>query len=832
MTPDRWTALQDLYLDALGVPDAAREPFVRDRAPDTALADEVLELLGAPAPTILDGRALDALGEGARDVLSDLAPGAEVGPYRVAEEVGRGGMGAVYRAERADGAFEQTVALKVVKRGMDSDAVLRRFRAERRILARLEHPGIARLIDGGLSDDGRPWLAMEFVEGEPITDYCDRRALGVDARLSLFRRACEAVEYAHRQLVVHRDLKPSNVLVTETPAGPRVKLLDFGIAKVLAGDAGDEPLTVLTAPGQPLLTPEYAAPEQVAGGPVSTATDVYALGVVLYELLTGRRPYTFGVRTPSVVEHVVRTVQPPRPSAAVEDASAHGATADRLRRQLAGDLDTICLMALRKEPERRYGSAQALADDLRRHQADLPVRARPDTVGYRARTFARRHRAGLAAAAAAVGAVVLVAALAFARVEAERDRARAEAARAEEVSDFLAALFTASDPAQSGGIDVSARALLAAGADRIGAELGDQPALQAEMLHVVGSVYQSVGEFERAEALLDQALALRRRHLGAGHPETAATLHALGFLYERQGRYAEAEAAQRVALAVYRAHAETHAEGLAETLHGLAHAHLRLGRYDEAERRIREAIRVKEEVYGARSPEVAYSLNVLGDVVNQSGRPDEAEAVHLAALDLRLATIGPDHLHTSNTYHNLAGVHRDQERWADAERRYRQALRIQRVHYDEPDVEIANTLSHLALVVGMQGRSEEAAALHDAALAGARQAGGAGHPRVAGVLIRRGTTLAEEGRYAEAEAVTREGIALWRRASGDTPHVPRWLARLAGLVAAQGRTGEAAALAREGRQLCDGVPDAARAACVDRADAVLVGLGESGATGP
>ncbi|GAB5536930.1 MAG: hypothetical protein Rubg2KO_31790 [Rubricoccaceae bacterium] len=806
MSVDRWDRLQPLFEEALELAPSERDAFIRDACPDDLeLADALQALLaGNEQSAFLDGGIAsavpveDAIGE------AHLPPEAvpeRIGVWTVGERIGAGGMGAVYRATRSDGAFEQTVALKLVKRGMDSEAVLRRFQAERRILARLEHPGIARIIDGGLAEDGRPYLAMEFVEGTPITAFCTDRALSLNDRIDLFRQVCEAVQYAHRQLVVHRDLKPSNILVTEDDTGGRrVKLLDFGIAKVLSGEDTGDPLTVLTAPGQLMLTPEYAAPEQLSGDTISTATDVYALGVILYELLVGTRPYTFETRSPSAIEHVVATAQPTRPSTV---ASSNVASPERLRRELAGDLDVICLMALRKEPDRRYGSAAALGDDLRRYRERLPVLARPDTLRYRLQTFARRNRTGLAATAVALLAIGIVTTLSFASVRAERDRARLEAAKAEEVSVFLSDLFTSSNPAESRGAEITARELLERGAERIETDLGGQPEVQAQMLHVVGEVHKNLGQYAEAESLLTRALASRRAILGPTHPSVGTTLSRLGLLYERQGRFEEATETLTEAIAIHQRVAEDHPVELANSLHGKSWAELRLGRYAAAEQLITEALQIKRRVFGDRHPEIAYSLNVLGDVYTHQGRYDEAEATHRQALALRRELLGPDHLDAAFSLHNLAAALRDAERWAEAEASYRESLELWLTHFGEASQEYANTLSQLALVIGMQGRYAEAEVMHDDAYVHTVDAVGAEHPKMAGLLARRSRVLADEGRLSEAEAILRDGLAIQRRVVGEAhPDVAEWLAGLAILVNAQGRADEAAQLLDESDDLC------------------------------
>ena len=408
MTPERWQQVKALFEQALERPPDERAAFL-DQAchGDEALRREVRSLLSSHDDGFLDEPlSLDAPSgdDGAAHT------GQRIGAYRLVREIGHGGMGAVYLAERADGQFHQQVAVKFVRHGVDSDTLRRRFRAERQILARLEHPHIARLIDGGVSEDGLPYLAMEYVEGTRIDHYCDAHHLSTNERLRLFLAVCEAVHYAHQNLIVHRDLKPSNILVTE---GGTVKLLDFGIAKLLDDNAAATPLDEVPRTGMRVMTPEYASPEQIRGEPVTTAFDVYALGIILYELLAGQRPYRLSGLSPGEMERIVCEKAPARPSTAVTREAQTDATRaatpeeisrmrstqpDKLRRRLAGDLDTIVMMALHKDPSRRYRSVGQLSEDLRRHLDGLPVTARPDSFAYRISKFIRRHWMGVAAA--------------------------------------------------------------------------------------------------------------------------------------------------------------------------------------------------------------------------------------------------------------------------------------------------------------------------------------------------------------------------------------------------------------------------------------------------
>ncbi|MGH7528613.1 MAG: serine/threonine-protein kinase, partial [Gemmatimonadales bacterium] len=521
LTPLRWQRLALIFDDVLELAPEARAAYLDHAcAGDAALRAEIDALLAADAgsgdfpeaaeayfPSLM-GAAADA----AQPPAGGLAAGTVIGPYRVVRELAQGGMGAVYLAERADGQFEQRVALKLIRAGLDSVEVQRRFLAERQILARLNHPNIAKLLDGGIAAEGRPWFAMELVDGSPLLAWCDERKLGLTERLRIFEAVCDAVRYAHQNLVVHRDLKPSNILVT---TDGRVKLLDFGIAKVLEGGAEGQrgsgaDVAPLTRTELRILTPEYAAPEQVRGEPVTTATDVYALGAVLYELLAGQRVHRFDRHTPAEIERVVCETDPEPPSAAaMQDVAASAARRTeprRLRRLLRGDLDTIVLKALQKDPARRYPSAEALLDDLRRFESGLPIKARPESRTYRLGKFVRRHGVGVAA-----GTALFLALLAGLGGTLWQARAAArEASRAVAVKDFLVGLFQESDPAQARGRNITADELLARGIQRLDTALTRDPALQSELLGELGKIHRELGLFERADSLLERSVRLAR----------------------------------------------------------------------------------------------------------------------------------------------------------------------------------------------------------------------------------------------------------------------------------------------------------------------------------
>ncbi|MEM1041847.1 MAG: serine/threonine-protein kinase [Bacteroidota bacterium] len=804
MTSERWNQIEVLFEQAADLPPGERASFLDDACrtpggdPDPALREEVAALLAADADAegYLHAFGDDVLAPALDAALAGRDPltGEQVGPYRVARQIGRGGMGTVYLAERADGQFEQTVALKLVRPGLAPE-VGARFRAERRILARLEHPHIARLLDGGVAADGRPWLAMEYVAGEPVTDYCDRKRLSVNERLALFETVCETVAYAHRNLVVHRDLKPSNILVTDDGT---VKLLDFGIAKLLDDAEGGVPFTVAeTRTGLQLMTPEYAAPEQVRAEAVTVATDVYALGILLYELLTGRRPYRLASRARYEVERAILEEEPTRPStavgapvtAAVSDTTpatlsqARRADTGTLRRRLAGDLDQIVLTALRKEPERRYGSAGAFADDVRRHLDGLPVRAQADTVGYRTRKFVRRHRLGIGAAAlvflalaAGLGVALWqagAARAAQAEAEVEARRAQAEADKAETVADFLVGLFEASTPEQAQGREITAREVLEQGKAQVQAELAEQPLLQATMQEALGRVYTALGDYDTADSLLSGALGQRQGLLGDEVPEVADALYHLAGVYYYKRQVTTADSLLRRSLAIRRAVQPLDSLALAATLNDLGVMARRLQRYDEAAAHYGEAIALRSRT---GDPALrAESLNNLGTLFYSRGEREgdrtfllQAEQHFREALDLRTSALGQRHPRTNVTRRTLGLLLSSLGRPAEAEPLLREGVAVARQVYDPEHPRMAYALETLAYVTEDLGDDEETEALLREVVEISRVAFGPDSAVPAGYLLRLAVVLSRTGRAAEAEPLVREALGRYEARRGPT----------------------------------------------------------------
>ncbi len=812
MPTDDRTRAEQLFLDALEASPAERDRLVA-ACPDAAVRAEVGALLAAAplaeaffarlpdAPVAL----LDAAGSVPADDTDALSPGARVGPWTVGEAIGRGGMGTVFRAERADGLFRQTVALKVIRRGMDTDDVLARFVRERAVLAELDHPRIARLVDGGTAPDGRPYFAMELVEGEPLLAWADRHRLDLDARLDLFLQVCDAVAYAHRRLVVHRDLKPTNVLVAEGDAGqPGVKLLDFGLAKVLDASASDD---VRTSAGRRLLTPAYAAPEQFDGRPVTTATDVYALGVLLHELLTGRRPpradepeSTGAFGGPSRPSATVRQGSPrlagertPAAGSVAADARAsnRGTTPVALARRLRGDLDAILQTALRPEPEARYPSVDAFADDLRRHLGGLPVRARAGTARYHATAFVRRHRLGVGLAALLV--LVLAgsaAALAIGQRATARERDRAEA-----VSAFLVDLFRTADPSRALGDSLTARGLLDEGAARV-ARLDADDATRARLEATLGEAYTAHGLPDHAVPLLTRALAAQRR---VGRTaETAATLAALGEAHRLAGRLDAAEAAFREALSLRReapdtlraasemdlaavlisrgdfdgargllarAHARVRRAGQpvaeARILAELGTAELAARRLDAADRYVTRALALRRRHLPPEHPDFYNSLHALGTLRYQQHQLPEAERLLREAIALQRRVRPDDFLRLAAAENDLALVQRARGDFAGAERSFRSVVARYQRHSPDNAEFIGVALHNLAWTLKGAGRLDEAAAQFHAALAASRTLG----PRHFGAsfqLLELGRIALMQGRPADAERLLAEAASIRR----------------------------------------------------------------------
>ena len=851
---DRWSEVDALFRRALEREPEERPAFL-DAAcgDDEQLRDAVAELLATASDS--EGflaRPVDALTTVPwAEVLAELTrvkgprgepdgevdrSGERIGAYRLDRRLGRGGMATVYLAERADGLWEQKVALKLIRRGLDTGDVIRRFVSERQILSSLNHPNIARLLDGGTTEEGLPFLVMEYVVGTPITEYCDERNLPTEDRLRLFCDVGRAVQHAHRSLVVHRDLKPSNILVTDEG---RVKLLDFGIAKIL--DPADEDARTRT--GHRPLTPEYASPEQVGGSRITTSSDVYQLGLLLCRLLSGHRPFrTRRFLSPARLEAYLERVEPARPSSLVdaEAARRRSTTEERLARRLRGDLDRIVLKAIPADVDRRYPSAEALVADVERHLDGLPITARPPTLSYRARKLLRRRPWLLPTVAAALlvlAGYVFTLARHSGQLERERNLARTEAERAEEVQQFLVDVFRSADPYAPPGEadrDITVRDALAVGARRVRDELGDRPALQATLLGAIGDVYGNLDLVDRArelreealwlardahgpesaqvarglrrlgvllmqgdrldsaQSLLERSLELTRTAVGPGDTAVAGVLTDLGDLATWRGRHDEAEGYLVAAVDLLADHEPFPAARLAAAYTELLDVYPMNQRMEEARAAAEEAARLSRMAYGEEHPRTALALVQLADLYDWDGRGEDAVRIYRDAILLLDRTLGPDHERTLQARSNLAVTLRHLGELAAAERVHRDILATWRSKEGSRDRRVADALQNLAVVLHEGGALAEAEAhlleareIYDAVLEPDHFV--RAYPRLTLASVR-----IDRGDYRGAERVVREAVGILESTLPDSSYViAAARCRLGRALAGRGRRSEA-----------------------------------------
>jgi serine/threonine-protein kinase len=806
-TSERYQKIKRLFNAAIDLGSEERSAFLASEGdPSIRLAVEKLLLAREQSEGFIETPAVAFV---ARSFLEDTEQ-RRIRSYRIIREIGHGGMGTVYLAERDDDEYRKQVAIKVVRRGLNTEDILRRFRNERQILARLDHPNIARLLDGGTTQDGLPYFVMEHIEGLPLIDYCERNDISVVERLRLFREVCSAVQYAHQNLVIHRDIKPGNILVTSDGA-PR--LLDFGIAKLLEPAAGDQATrTELRA-----MTPEYASPEQIKGEMVTTASDIYSLGVLLYQLLTGHRPYRLKSATVAEITQAVCEQEAEKPSSIIRREKDD----QKLSRRLKGDLDNIVLKALRKEPVRRYASVEQFSEDIRRHLAGLPCLARKDTFAYRSAKFIRRNK--VAAAAAALILLTLVAGMIATFWQArraeresriateERDRARREQAKAERINSFLQQMLAYSNPrwyapGKGKPRDMTVIEALGEASRRIESELNDQPEIKAEIHTTIGDTYGAIGRVDLAQSHFESALALRRAIFGEDHIKTAESYYYLGGVRFLRGDKAEAERLYRQALDIQRRRDEgnnlpymildlaslltikdefVEAESLLleagelyRQRYGADHTtsaivqeylgslYMQWGDIDKAEAYLQEALRLY-----AKTPDsqTASALRHIGSIQVMRGNYKEALALLSDAYDIYRKIYGEWHPFTAGTFLGLAHVKYLQNSTAKAKIELEKSLAIylDRMPVNQNESPLASIGALLSLV-GQHARAE--AMILDALRIQSRTM-----PKDARILAETkgamGECLMAQGRLAEAELFFKESLASLR--AGQFPQSPR-----------------------------------------------------------
>jgi serine/threonine protein kinase/TolA-binding protein/Flp pilus assembly protein TadD len=851
MSSPAWDRLQDLFSRATDLPPEQREAFVTSEAgDDIALRQEVLELLACD-PGTGTGPLTNALGAAIDQTTRDrrrAALGQVVSNYKLVSVLGHGGTGTVYLAERADRQYSAQVAVKIIDAPSLHGELGQRFRAERQILASLNHPNIARLIDAGETALGQPYLIMEYVHGEPLDRYCDRNALDLRARLNLFLDICSAVQYAHQNLIVHRDLKPANILVA---ADGTPKLLDFGIAKLL--DAGDAASSLaLTRMNDRLLTPEYASPEQILGRPVTTASDVYTLGVVLYELLTGVRPYAVPSSASQLeLERTICISDPNRPSTAVRKAAlgpaesvaqittvatCRGLSVEKLERRLQGDLDAIVMRALRKEPQHRYGSAEQFADDIRRYLAREPVLARQGNWAYYSSRFIRRHAFGVSAGIAFaifLAAFGIVMSIQTQRIAAERDRAEIEGERAERVSEFMLNVFGASDPFVSQGKEFSAKDLLDQAARSIRSDLNQHPEVRARLMEAIGRAYRRQNEFQLAISLLREASRIRESLPDQDGTKQTSVLAELAFAHYQSGDFEEADRTLRRAISIAErsssvrtpayakllgdlgrvkhqtgdvATARVYLErslnlsrellspfdiAIADILLTLSSIHMWEANLDAAEKSVREALAIYTQSMPEQYPDRVLAQTLLADVLLAKNDPAGAEVLLERSLAAQRILYGEASSQVAGTYDSLAQVRRAQGRWAEAEEYARRAVDSQTQALGNDHFMTGYFHSALSSLLLKQGRHAEAEAELRASLDIYSRTLPPDHQYVAASEYLLGEIMLSTNRLEDAEALLSASMYRWQRTSPSSSRVARSASALGEVLYRMGRVAEA-----------------------------------------
>ena len=716
-----WEILGHLYEAASELPAEQRKTFIEDHSPNENMKKELSSLLDVEKDSTTYFNALsEKLIEPAFDELIDMPPSCgKVNNYKILEKIGRGGMGSVYLAERSDKTYESHVAVKILRRGLDSDDILSRFKIERQILAQLNHPNITHLLDGGITSDGRPYFVMEYVKGKPITEYCNDNRLTIEQRIELFIRICDAIAYAHQNLVIHRDLKPGNILVTE---GGIVKLLDFGIAKLI--DDKRNQYHTISETGQRFMTPEYSSPEQIRGKQINTASDVYQLGLVLYKLLCDKTPFTFKDDSLVERERVILEQEPGKPSAVfakkedsnIKDISdKRSSTPARIRKKIKGDLDTIILRALHKEPEKRFSSVVEMKEDLIRYLKGLPVQSQRDSLKYRTEKFIKRNKVPVSIASGFMLALIIFGLIYNHSITDQRNQAQREAMKASQVTSFLIDLFEANDPTITGGEDISAWELLEYGEERIEI-LEGQPEVQAQMFDVTGQIYRKIGEFEKSENLLNNALEIRKELLGENHPETLSNYDKLGLLMSDQGRFSEAESILRNVLDIRKKNDMLKDPATADTKSNLAYVIRRIGDHNEAEELYRQSLEIRQNAYGNKHELTIESMSSLG--VTLLHKPDytEGEKIFREVLELRKELLGPVHPDLAMSYNNLGALLLLVGKFEESTGMFREALDMRKKLFGDRHPKVALTTNNLAIAYGELGNYEESESYFNEAL--------------------------------------------------------------------------------------------------------------------
>ncbi|MCX6929063.1 MAG: serine/threonine-protein kinase, partial [Verrucomicrobia bacterium] len=746
--------------------------------------------------------------------LSLEKPGDRIGRYKLLQKLGEGGCGVVYMAEQQE-PVKRRVALKVIKLGMDTQEVIARFEAERQALALMDHPNIAKVLDGGATSTGRPYFVMELVRGTPINRYCDENRLTTRKRLELFILICQAIQHAHQKGVIHRDIKPTNILVADHDGVPVPKVIDFGIAKATAGQTLTDK-TLFTAFDQFIGTPAYMSPEQakLSGLDIDTRSDIYSLGVLLYELLTGRTPFDAKRLIQAGLDEIRRIIQeedPPRPSTRLSALDAAEQTTVAHQRQteppkltglVRGDLDWIVMKTLEKDRNRRYETANGLAMDLQRFLSDEPVLARPPSNLYRLQKFVRRNKLAVVATSAVALALLLglgLSMLLFIRERAARQAAKTEAAKSQQVAQFLTSMLESVGPSVASGRDTKMlQEILDKTAERVGKDLTNQPEVEAELRSTIGEVYNALSQDQKAEAMHRQALALRQKLFGNEHPGVADSLFKLGSALQDGGKLSEAEAMHRSSLAMRKKLFGNEHPDIAQSLHGLADVVLAQGKLTEAEAMYRQSVTMNKKLFGGEHPQVAQSLYGLARGLVDQGKWTEAEKLYREGLAIQRRLLGNDHPDVADTLNSLGWVLQKEGKLAEAEETCRKALTMQKKLLGNEHQKVAASLNNLASVLTMESKLAEAEETYVEAIAVAKKVLGGDHPDVAALLNNLGFLLGRRDKLADAEKTLREALAIHERVQGkEHPQTATALDNLGSVLVYEGKLDEAEKVHRQ-----------------------------------
>jgi len=779
MDSTRWERIQTLFHEVADLPEPEQRALLQSScADDHGLMADVLALLeeDARGASLLDRD----LAQVAHDVLDETLPTSlpfkEFGPYRIKQALGEGGMGVVYLAERTD--LGSLVAIKLLRDAWLSPARRERFASEQRTLAQLTHPSIARLYDADTLDDGTPWFVMEYVDGVPLTDYCVEHACSIEERLHLFRAVCEAVQYAHQHAVIHRDLKPSNILVK---ADGTIRLLDFGIAKQLESLETSTGKTDQTMTGLRLMTPAYAAPEQVRGDRVGVHTDVYSLGVILYELLAGELPFDLSKLTPGEAEAMIVGQDPEKPATVAKRITHRpGANIPSVSKAAWADLDVLCLTAMHKDTQRRYPSVEALIRDIDHYLKGEPLEARPDTFRYRLGKFVRRNSRAVSAAVVVFTIVVGLVVFFTVRLAKARNAALEEAARTQRIQKFMMNLFQGGDESVGPGDSMRVVTILDRGVQEA-ESLNSDPKVQAELYQTLGTIYDQLGKFDRADSLLRSAVDRRKSLFGADSTEVAESLVALGQLRSDQAQYDEAEQLIRQGLEMTKRHLPPRHPRVGRALYALGEVLVNEGKYDQGIQVLDEAVQIQSAPGGVPA-DLAETLTELANAQFYAGHLDVSNSLNLRVVAMDRQLYGERHPNVAEDLINLGAIQTEWGNYATTERYYRQALDIIQGFYGKDHPETASVMTLLGRSLNNQGRFNESADMLREALGIQERVYGQVHPRVASALGELGKVAMQQGKLDEAEADFRRQADIYREVyKGKHYYIGAALANLGGV---------------------------------------------------